>query len=58
MALLLPYSLGIVGILGAGRHRPAVHQFLLLGHGLALAQFLLWSVWQGGFPQFSDVWGL
>jgi hypothetical protein len=62
VALLLPVSLLVVLGLLVRRLRvgplPLLHRFMLVGHGLALAQFLTWRLWQGGFPQFSEVWGL
>ena len=59
--LLLPASIVFVVILGWRRvpgARSLVGCFVLLAHALALIQFVIWRVWQGGFPQFSDVWGL
>ena len=38
--------------------RSLIGRFLLLGHGCALILFGIWFVWQGGFPQFTEVWSL
>jgi hypothetical protein len=59
--LLLPISLVLVAALGWRRPasaRPLLRRFVLLAHALALAMFAIWGVWQGGFPQFSEIWGI
>jgi hypothetical protein len=59
VALLLPCSLLFAASLTYGPlrdRRTALHRFVLLGHSLALLLFAIWYFWQGGFPQFSDVW--
>lgn len=56
--MLLPASVLIMGYFGtrpAPRGRPLLHWFILLAHGLALVQFGIWRLWQGGFPQFSEI---
>lgn len=59
--LLLPASLLFVTVLGWGRlpgARSVIGRFVLLAHLSALVMFAIWRVWQGGMPQFSDVWGI
>jgi hypothetical protein len=38
--------------------RSLIGRFLLLGHAGALLLFATWWLWQGGFPQFTEVWSL
>lgn len=35
--------------------RNPVMLFFLAGYALAIALFLIWWIWQGGFPQFSEL---
>lgn len=62
--LMLPTSLVLVTALAAGRARSSgtargpAGTFFTAAHVVALAFFSIWYVWQGGFPQFSELWGL
>ena len=58
--LLLTVSLIFTAVL-VGRQavaRSLIGRFLLLAHVCALLLFATWFVWQGGFPQFTEVWSL
>jgi hypothetical protein len=58
--LLLPVCVLLVGglLAGAPGSRSIIGRFVLVAQGVALLFFLVWLFWQGGFPQFSDVWGI
>jgi hypothetical protein len=58
VAMLLPFSVIVVAALArpTPTGRPLCHRYFLLAHALALVQFAVWAAWQGGFPEFSQVW--
>jgi hypothetical protein len=62
VALLLPSAILILG--GIVLHlkkqpnslkRNPVLLFFLVGYVIAIVLFLIWRIWQGGFPQFSEL---
>lgn len=62
VALLFPSAILILG--GIVLHlkkqpnslkRNPVMLFFLIGYVIAVALFLIWWIWQGGFPQFSEL---
>ena len=57
--LLTASALFIVALLiDRGARRSPIGRFLAAGHISALLLFAIWWLWQGGFPQFSEVWSL
>ena len=55
----LPFAvLALVFILIWGRKelgRQPLQVFLLTGYAIAVLLFAVWGIWQGGFPEFSEV---
>ena len=60
--LLLPAAMVIVIWMGFRSFRARdsiaknpVNRFFLTGYAIALLLFLIWRIWQGGFPEFSEL---